>query len=82
MEYLLIVAALWVAFYNGANDNFKGFATVWGSETLGYRQALALATVATVAGTLASWLLADTLVRRSQEKDSYPTPSPAHRRLP
>jgi hypothetical protein len=28
MELLLIVAALFVAFSNGANDNFKGFATV------------------------------------------------------
>lgn len=25
---------------NGANDNFKGFATVWGSQTLSYRSAL------------------------------------------
>ena len=28
MEWLLIAAALFVAFSNGANDNFKGFATV------------------------------------------------------
>ena len=36
---LLITVALFVAFGNGANDNFKGFATVWGSGTLNYRQA-------------------------------------------
>lgn len=43
MEYLLIGAAPLLAFANGADDNFKGFATVWGSDTLSYRQALLLA---------------------------------------
>ena len=36
MERLLIYMALFVAFNNGANDNFKGFATAWGSDTLSY----------------------------------------------
>lgn len=62
IESLLIVGALAVAFGNGANDNFKGFATVWGSATLSYRQALTLATIATVAGSLASLWLAQGLV--------------------
>ena len=57
MESLLIAVALLVAFSNGANDNFKGFATVWGSDTLNYRQALTLATLATVAGSPASRML-------------------------
>lgn len=64
MEYLLIGAALFVAFSNGANDNFKGFATVWGSDTLSYRAALVLATVATVAGSLTSLFLAGTLMKQ------------------
>lgn len=34
MEWLLFAIALFAAFSNGANDNFKGFATVWGSDTL------------------------------------------------
>lgn len=29
MEIILIGIALFLAFGNGANDNFKGFATVW-----------------------------------------------------
>ena len=37
MELALIAGALFLAFNNGANDNFKGFATVWGSDTLSYR---------------------------------------------
>ena len=64
MEWLLMAAALFVAFSNGANDNFKGFATVWGSDTLSYSQALTLATIATVAGSLASLMLAETLVQQ------------------
>lgn len=72
MDILLIGAALFVAFSNGANDNFKGFATVWGSETLSYRTALILATVATVAGSVASLLLADTLVQQFSGKGLVP----------
>lgn len=62
MEPVLIGIALFLAFGNGANDNFKGFATVWGCGLLDYRRALVLATLATVAGSLVSLLLAQTLV--------------------
>lgn len=68
MEWLILIAALFLAFSNGANDNFKGFATVWGSDTLNYRQALTLATVATVAGSLAALFLAETLVQNFSGK--------------
>jgi PiT family inorganic phosphate transporter len=68
MEWLILIAALFLAFSNGANDNFKGFATVWGSDTLGYRQALALATLATLAGCLAALFLAETLVQNFSGK--------------
>jgi PiT family inorganic phosphate transporter len=64
MAWLLVGAALFVAFSNGANDNFKGFATVWGSDTLNYRQALLLATAATLTGSLVSLGLADALVQQ------------------
>lgn len=72
MEFALIAVALFLAFNNGANDNFKGFATVWGSDTLSYRQALVLATLATVAGSLASWFLADTLVQQFSGRGLVP----------
>ena len=72
MELALIVAALFLAFNNGANDNFKGFATVWGSHTLSYRQALILATLATLAGSMASWLLADNLIQQFSGKGLVP----------
>ncbi|WP_297496468.1 inorganic phosphate transporter [Ferrovum sp.] len=63
MDSGLMIVALLVAFGNGANDNFKGFATVWGSNTLSYPRALQLATVATVAGSLVSVYLATALVQ-------------------
>lgn len=72
MEWLLIAAALFMAFNNGANDNFKGFATVWGSNTLSYRQALVLATVATISGSFASLILAEELVQHFSGKGLVP----------
>ena len=62
MIILLAAMALFLAFSNGANDNFKGFATSWGSGTLSYRAALVLSTVATGAGGVASLYLADGLL--------------------
>lgn len=59
----ILLGALWLAWSNGANDNFKGVATLYGSGALSYRAALALATVATLAGSLVSVWLAQTLVQ-------------------
>ena len=72
MEWILIAVALFLAFNNGANDNFKGFATVWGSDTLSYRHALVLATLATLAGSVASWLLADNLIQQFSGRGLVP----------
>ncbi len=59
----LIVAIGFVAWANGANDNFKAVATLYCSRTLGYRQAVWLATAAQLAGSVASCFLAAALVR-------------------
>jgi inorganic phosphate transporter, PiT family len=72
LVFLLVSAALLVAFSNGANDNFKGFATVWGSDTLSYRRALMFATLATVAGSIASLFLASGLVQSFSGKGIIP----------
>ena len=69
---LILVGALFVGFSNGANDNFKGFATVWGSHSLSYRRALAFATVATIAGGIASVMLAHGLVQQFSGKGLVP----------
>lgn len=48
----IFAAALLLAWSNGANDNFKGVASLWGSGTLRFRGALAWASVTTLAGSL------------------------------
>lgn len=53
--------ALAVAYTNGANDNFKGVATLYGSGALSYRAARWWAAGATLLGALASALLAPAL---------------------
>lgn len=58
----LLAGALFLAYANGANDNFKGVATLYGSGTASYRCALALATLATLLGSLTSLLLAQALL--------------------
>lgn len=72
MEMLLITAALFLAFGNGANDNFKGFATVWGADALSYRKALWLAAAATLAGSMLSLYLAQGLVQQFSGKGLLP----------
>ena len=64
MVAVLICAALCLAFGNGANDNFKGVATLFGSGTLSYRRALAWATVSTMLGSLTAVFLAQSLLER------------------
>jgi len=61
---LLFWAACFLAYANGANDNFKGVATLFGSGTTHYRGALAWATLTTLAGSGASIFLAAALVQR------------------
>jgi PiT family inorganic phosphate transporter len=64
MTYLLIaLTAGLLAYANGANDNFKGVATLLGSGTTSYRGALTWATVTTLAGSLAAVLLAEKLLK-------------------
>jgi len=69
---LLIASALLLAFVNGANDNMKGVATLYGSGVLSYRGALALATGSTALGSLASVFLATALVKAFSAKGLVP----------
>ncbi len=72
MEWLVLAGALLLAFVNGANDNMKGVATLYGSGALGYRPALALATLSTALGALASTALAAGLVKAFSAKGLVP----------
>src|SRR5574337_58989 len=60
---LIFGAMLCVAYVNGANDNFKGVATLLGSGTTDYKKAFWWATATTLAGSIAAVFLATTLVQ-------------------
>jgi PiT family inorganic phosphate transporter len=69
---LLLLAAAFLAFSNGANDNFKGVATICGSGTAGYKTSITWATITTAAGSLASIFLAQTLLKKFSGKGLVP----------
>ena len=72
MTWLLLVVVLFLAWSNGANDNFKGVATLYGAGTIGYRKALVLATVTQVAGSLLTLVLAAGLVKTFSARGLVP----------
>ena len=49
---LIFIFGFFLAYANGANDNFKGVATLFGSESTDYKKALWWATLTTAAGSL------------------------------
>jgi PiT family inorganic phosphate transporter len=69
---VLVLAVLLLAYANGANDNYKGVATLLGSGTASYRVALAWATVTTLAGSLLALALAGGLVQAFSGKGLVP----------
>jgi PiT family inorganic phosphate transporter len=69
---LIAFAVLFLAYSNGANDNFKGVATLFGSGTCTYRTALVWATVTTLSGSLLALVLAHGLVDTFKGKGLVP----------
>src|SRR2546430_6647867 len=53
-----------MAYSNGANDNFKGVASLFGSKTCNYRTAIGWATVTTFGGSVCSIFLARSLLKK------------------
>lgn len=72
--YLLAIltTGLLLAYANGANDNFKGVATLFGSGTADRRRALAWATATTLLGSLCAVWLAGELLSRFSGKGIVP----------
>ena len=68
----LILATCFLAYSNGANDNFKGVASLFGSGTTGYRRAIWWATATTFAGSIASMVLAQSLLTKFSGKGLVP----------
>jgi PiT family inorganic phosphate transporter len=69
---LLLVAIGFVAFTNGANANFKGVASLYGSGTTSLRTALYWGTATTFAGSLTAALLAQGLLKTFGGKGLVP----------
>jgi inorganic phosphate transporter, PiT family len=63
IDVVIFSATLLLAYANGANDNFKGVATLYGSGVLSYRVAKMLSTAATILGALAAVLVATQLAK-------------------
>jgi inorganic phosphate transporter, PiT family len=69
---LLLIAVAFLAYSNGANDNFKGVASLFGSRTTTYRTAITWATVTTFAGSVCSIFLAELLLKKFSGKGLVP----------
>ncbi|MEY2504730.1 MAG: inorganic phosphate transporter, PiT family, partial [Verrucomicrobiota bacterium] len=69
---LLFLATCFLAYSNGANDNFKGVASLFGSGTCSYRTAISWATITTFAGSITSIFLAQTLLKKFSGKGIVP----------
>ena len=69
---LLFLVTLFLAYANGANDNFKGVATLYGSQATTFRTALIIGTVSTLAGSICSLFLAEALVKAFSGKGLVP----------
>jgi len=69
---LILLATLFVAYANGANDNFKGVATLFGSGTTNYRVALGWAAITTFAGSVCAYFLAQGLIGTFSGKGLVP----------
>lgn len=69
---VLIIATCFLAYANGANDNFKGVATLFGSGTSSYRTAISWATITAFAGSICSLFLAEKLLKNFSGKGLVP----------
>jgi len=70
--FFLLFTVLALAYANGANDNFKGVATLFGSGACSFRKALSWATVTTLAGSLLAMVLAHGLVENFKGRGLVP----------
>lgn len=69
---LILAATFVVAYSNGANANFKGVASLYGSGTTSYRTAVNWAAVATAAGAICAMFLAVQLLKAFSGKGLVP----------
>src|SRR5947207_5706520 len=68
----LFLATCFLAYSNGANDNFKGVPSLYGCRSASYRTAITWATITTFAGSIASIFLAQALLKKFSGKGLVP----------
>ena len=68
----LVLATCFLAYSNGANDNFKGVASLYGCRAASYRTAIGWATLTTFAGSIVSIFLAQALLKKFSGKGLVP----------
>ena len=69
---VIVLAVCFLAYSNGANDNFKGVASLFGSRTCGYRTAITWATITTFTGSVTAIFLAEALLKKFSGKGLVP----------
>lgn len=69
---LIVFSVLWLGFANGANDNFKGVATLFGAGTADFRKALSWGTATTLMGSLTAVAVGTRLVEAFSGKGLVP----------
>ncbi|MFN0276574.1 MAG: inorganic phosphate transporter [Chitinophagales bacterium] len=70
--FIILVAACFLAYSNGANDNFKGVATLFGSGTTNFKKAINWGTITTFAGCLFAIYVAHGLMKNFSGKGLIP----------
>ena len=68
----LFLATCFLAYSNGANDNFKGVASLYGCKAASYRIAITWATITTFAGSITAIFLAQALLKKFPGKGLVP----------
>jgi inorganic phosphate transporter, PiT family len=68
----LVLATCFLAYANGANDNFKGVASLFGCRAASYRSAITWATITTFAGSITAIFFAQVLLKRFSGKGLVP----------
>jgi PiT family inorganic phosphate transporter len=69
---IILLIVLFLAYSNGANDNFKGVATLFGSGTINYKKALTWGTITTFSGAILSVFFAEKLLKNFSGKGLIP----------
>ena len=72
MVLLLIISVFLLTYVNGANDNFKGVATLWSSKVLSYNQAITLTSIVTFLGSITALFFVTGLLKNFSGKGLLP----------